>query len=148
MTKDTSEITNLAWVKKMLAEPLLARLATCNPKTLQPHVVPVWYEWDGNNLWISTFRSTRKVREIQINPKISVVIDTDARGEAARAVILEGKAELISDPENVVSRAASIYTRYLGPEGVKEHDPQSWIYDPENLLIKLTPAKVYLWGEN
>ena len=57
------EIVRVASVSNFLADAHLARLATCNPDTLQPHVVPVWYEWDGEYIWISTFRSTRKVRE-------------------------------------------------------------------------------------
>ena len=48
-------------VKKMVP---LDRLATANPRTLQPHVVPVWFWWDGTSLWISAFSSTRKVKEL------------------------------------------------------------------------------------
>jgi hypothetical protein len=41
--------------------------------------------------------------------------------------------------------ASRIYIRYLGLEGVKEPEPQSWLNDPENLLIKLTPEKIISW---
>ena len=51
-------------IDDFLARPLLARMATTNPATLQPHVVPVWYGWDGTSLWIGTFRGTRKVKEL------------------------------------------------------------------------------------
>jgi nitroimidazol reductase NimA-like FMN-containing flavoprotein (pyridoxamine 5'-phosphate oxidase superfamily) len=120
-------------------------MATVDPHTLQPHVVPVWYGWDGENLWISAFRSTRKVRELVKNPLISVVIDVD-QGEGIRAVLLEGKAELFTEPrERMEELTAWIYERYLGPEGVKAADPQSWIKDPEALLIKLKPTRVKSW---
>ncbi len=123
----------------------LARMATADPHTLQPHVVPVWYGWDGESLWISAFRSTRKVRELVKNPLISVVIDVD-QGEGIRAVLLEGKAELFTEPrERMEELTAWIYERYLGPEGVKAADPQSWIKDPEALLIKLKPSRVKSW---
>ncbi|MBN2549187.1 MAG: hypothetical protein JXB15_08525 [Anaerolineales bacterium] len=46
MNNDIARITSKAWVKALLAEPILARLGTCSPNTLQPHVVPVWFEWD------------------------------------------------------------------------------------------------------
>lgn len=144
---DPIKTLSLPWVQPFLtAQPALnARLATCNPHTLQPHVVPVWYDWDGERLWISAFQSTRKLREVMKNPLISVVVDTDAPGQPARGVILEGRAALISDPAQVLPTATRIYTRYLGSQGVLAPDPQSWLKDPENRLIVLAPQRVYAW---
>jgi PPOX class probable F420-dependent enzyme len=146
MAKNIAEITQKAWVRAFLQAPHIARLATCNPQTLQPHVVPVWYEWDGESAWISSFRSTRKVRELMANPRASLVVDTDARGEPAVGVIFEGRVELITDPQAGLERGAHIYERYLGPEGVLEAEPQSWLHDPEHLLLRLAPSQVYAWG--
>jgi hypothetical protein len=68
-------------------------------------------------------------------------------GKETKAVILEGEAELVTAPfELLKAKTTWVYTRYLGPEGVLAKDPQSWIADPENLLIKLTPAKIMSWG--
>jgi PPOX class probable F420-dependent enzyme len=133
-------------VNEFLEEAHLARLATCNPNTLQPHVVPVWYEWDGESIWISSFRSTRKVHEIEQNPRISLVIDTPSEDNQAPGVVFEGTAELITDPALGVERGTRIYKRYLGPQGVLEPEPQSWLHDPEHLLIRLNPQRVYVWG--
>lgn len=145
MTIDLQTVET-ATVSGFLAEPHLARLATCNPDTLQPHVVPVWYEWDGASIWISSFRSTRKVREIIQNPRVSLVIDASDPVGQAPGVVFEGSAELITDPTLGVERGTSIYARYLGPQGVLEPDPQSWLHDPEHLLIRLKPQQMYTWG--
>jgi nitroimidazol reductase NimA-like FMN-containing flavoprotein (pyridoxamine 5'-phosphate oxidase superfamily) len=129
-----------------LSRPLLARLATVNPEKMQPHVVPVWYGWDGQSLWISAFRSTRKVRELLKNPRCSIVIDVDGEPGGVRAVLMEGEAELVTAPQPLLEeKTAWVYTRYLGPEGVLAAEPQSWIKDPENLLIKLTPELIKTW---
>jgi nitroimidazol reductase NimA-like FMN-containing flavoprotein (pyridoxamine 5'-phosphate oxidase superfamily) len=129
-----------------LAQPLLARMATANPKTLQPHVVPVWYAWDGTNLWINTFRSTRKVKDLQKNALVSVVVDNATPLDGLSAVILEGKAEIVDLPRaELEEKITWIYIRYLGTEGVKAADPQSWIKDPDAILIKLSPTWVKSW---
>jgi general stress protein 26 len=141
MSPSYEEMLNKPWVAELLGQPILARLGTANPKTLQPHVVPVWFEWDGESLWISAFESTRKVKDVQRNRRISVLVDTL---DPSHAVLFEGVVELISDPAVVASRSKSIYTRYLGAEGVKEPDPASWIDDPENRILKLTPEKFLL----
>jgi PPOX class probable F420-dependent enzyme len=146
MSSTATRITKKHEVKSFLQQAHIARMATVDPGTLQPHVVPVWYEWDGETLWISSFRSTRKVKEIQKNSHISVVVDSDSPAEPARAVVFEGEAELISDPGEGLSRGGSIYTRYLGIEGVQGEEPQSWLHDPEHLLIALKPRKIYAWG--
>ena len=129
-----------------LSQPLLARMATANPKTLQPHVVPVWYAWDGTSLWINTFRGSRKVKDLLKNPAISVVVDSPIPLDDLSAVILEGKAEIVDLPRpELEEKITWIYTRYLGPEGVKEAEPQSWIKDPTSILIRLTPSWVKSW---
>lgn len=129
-----------------LAQPLLARMATANPKTLQPHVVPVWYAWDGVSLWINTFRSTRKVKDLLKNPAISVVVDSPSPVDNLSAVILEGQAEIVDLPRpELEEKITWIYTRYLGAEGVFAADPQSWIKDPDAILIRLTPAWIKAW---
>lgn len=147
MLNTTDAITTRPWVRDLLTQPLLARLATANPATLQPHVVPVWFEWDGEAIWISSFDSTRKMRDLERNPRVSIVIDSVDENGAVRGVVLEGKADVINDPAVVVPRSTSIYVRYLGEDGVRQPEPASWIVDPENRVIVLHPQKVYGGGE-
>ena len=129
-----------------LAAPRLARFASASPETLQPHVVPVWYEWDGEVMWISSYESTRKIGELRGNPKCAVVIDVAESVDGVSAVVFEGEAELITAPRDFVrDMALRIYTRYMGPEGVLAPDPQEWANSPENLIIKVTPKFVKVW---
>jgi len=143
---DAPENDRMKWIEAVLAEPVLARLATTDPKTMQPHVVPVWFAWDGECVWISSFVSTRKIRELKKNPQGAVLIESKQEGSRLTAVLLEGPVELVTEPRQMVSEIASrIYVRYLGNEGVLEKEPQSWLNDPENLLIKLTPKRLISW---
>ena len=135
-----------ALIEAVLAEAVLARLATTNPKTMQPHVVPVWFAWDGVCVWISSFVSTRKIRELRRNPRGAVLIESKQEGSKLQAVLLEGTVELVAEPREMVTEIANkIYLRYLGPDGVREPEPQSWLKDPENLLIKLIPERIISW---
>ncbi len=142
MTKKTDEVLGQDWVKEFLARPLLARLGTANPKNAQPHVTPVWFAWDGECLYISAFVSTRKGKEVTANQRISVLVDVD---NPTYAVLLEGVAEVLTEPAEVAKRSESIYARYVGAEAVKGGPYQSWARDPENRIIKLRPARAYAW---
>ena len=82
----------------------------------------------------------------RVNPRGAVLIESKQEGSKLQAVLLEGTVELVAEPRQLVSEIASrIYIRYLGPEGIKEAEPQSWLKDPENLLIKLTPERIISW---
>lgn len=127
----------------VLNEAVLARLATARDG--QPHVVPVWFYWDGESIWISAFRSTRKVKDLLRNPLCAVLVEPKET-TGLQAVLLEGRAELINAPDpRVVEMSECIYTRYLGPDGVLAEEPQSWIHDAENTLVRLKPTKTFVW---
>jgi general stress protein 26 len=129
----------------LTGEPLVARLATVNPKTLQPHITLVWYLWDGASIWISAFISTRKAKDISKNEKIAVLIEPKD-SKPFQAILFEGPCEFISEPrDQVAEMSLKIYERYMGTEGVKAKEPQSWAVDAENRLIKLTPARTFTW---
>ena len=135
-----------AKIDAFLAAPLLARFATASPGTLQPHVVPVWYDWDGEVMWISSYESTRKIGELRGNPKCAIVIDVAESVDGVSAVLFEGDVELITEPRDFVrDMALRIYARYMGPEGVLAPDPQEWANSPGNLIIKVTPRFVKVW---
>jgi nitroimidazol reductase NimA-like FMN-containing flavoprotein (pyridoxamine 5'-phosphate oxidase superfamily) len=132
-------------VEELLNEAVLARIGTARRN--QPHVVPVWFLWDGEAIWISAFSSTRKVKDLCANPNLAVLIEPrDPADSHIQGVLFEGPVEVIAAPRSLVEEMAlRIYTRYMGPEGVLAPEPQSWILDPENTLIKLKPRKKYVW---
>jgi hypothetical protein len=134
--------TEQARMDAFLDKPqLLARVATVRPDG-RPHLVPVWYLWEAGSLWISSFCSTRHVKNLLADARCAISID-----EALGGVIFEGHVEILREPRAwVATQSEKIYTRYLGSEGVQAPEPQSWIYDDENLILKLTPEKKKVWG--
>ena len=132
-------------VADFLRARLLGRLATASLDG-QPHIVPVWFLWEDGAVWISSYRSTRKVIDIERNHKCALVVDIENAEDGLTAVVLEGQAELVSVPvDTVKQRIERIYIKYLGPDGVLEKDPQSWLNSPENVLIKFMPTRVKSW---
>ena len=128
----------------LTGEPVLARLATANPRTLQPHVTPVWFLWDGTSLWISAFISTRKAKDVSRNRKIAVLIEPKDPQDL-QAVLLEGPCEFLEEPRDVVAEMSlKIYERYVGADKITDTE-RSWTVDPENRLVKLTPQNTYSW---
>ena len=77
----------------------LARIATVS-KDLQPDVVPVGFDFDGAYFYVGgrDFPSTLKYKNVQVNPKVSLVIDDLQTVDPwrPRGVKIHGTADLIT----------------------------------------------------
>lgn len=127
-----------------LSAPRLARVATVRPNG-SPHVVPVWYEWDGTVLRFDTPPSFRKGKNLLHDPRLAVVIDSTQGGLRYSGVVLEGRATFVEDPAAAMVIAERIYRRYLGAEGVLSATPQKMLHGSAHLIIELAPTRVVTW---
>lgn len=74
---------------------LHAYLATCDGD--RPRIRPVSpIVEDDLSIWITTYRSSRKVRQIEDNPKVCLAFVEQPRGDSA--AVVEGEAGIVDDP--------------------------------------------------
>ncbi|MCA0454609.1 MAG: pyridoxamine 5'-phosphate oxidase family protein [Chloroflexi bacterium] len=83
-------------VRAFLQKPVIVRMAVVDPNGY-PHVVPVWYGLDGDDVIVFGYRNTRKVDFIKANPKGSIQIGGDPAGEG---YLLKGEFSLEDDTDN------------------------------------------------
>ena len=57
----------------LFTRPILAALTTINPDG-QPHTVPVWVDFDGEQVRVNMPAATKKARNLKLNSKLSVLI--------------------------------------------------------------------------
>jgi PPOX class probable F420-dependent enzyme len=60
----------------------------------RPHVVPVWFWWDGDSFLVYSIPG-QKVRDIEANPKVQLHLNSDPEGEDV--VRLDGTARIAPD---------------------------------------------------
>ena len=108
-------------IRQYLDKPLLARLATSDAGW--PHVVPVWYEFDGEHFWIPAQAKTAKVEQIRRDKRVGLIIDTYKEPISkfnVKQVMVKGEAELVKDLDLEINpstaKTISVYRRYLGKE--------------------------------
>jgi PPOX class probable F420-dependent enzyme len=97
----------------------------------RPHSMPVWGAWDDNALWFTSGVRSRKVRNLQADPRCVVTTE-----DAADPVIIEGTARITTDPASI--------RRVLDLINEKYHtDLEASFLDPAvNATIAVQPAKV------
>jgi nitroimidazol reductase NimA-like FMN-containing flavoprotein (pyridoxamine 5'-phosphate oxidase superfamily) len=128
-----------------LAGPILARIATIRDK--HPHVVPMWFDWDGESLWMETGLGFQKYKNLLANPACAVTIDITEGGLRFKGAIFEGDAEIITAPaDEVCGIVTRIYRKYLGDEGISAPVPQTMIANP-HAIIRLRPERILTWDE-
>src|SRR5215216_5230565 len=84
-----------------------------------PHVVPMWFDWDGESLWMETRLGFKKHKNMAANLHCAVTVDITEGGLRFTGVILEGDAERIAASEEFVRETAPrICQNYLGDDGI------------------------------
>ncbi|MFE2296413.1 PPOX class F420-dependent oxidoreductase [Streptomyces sp. NPDC059452] len=83
-----------------------------------PHIAPVWFLLDGDSLVFNTGKKSVKGRNLERDGRVSLCVDDD-RPPYAFAVV-QGRAELSEDPEELLRWATRIAGRYVGPEAAEE----------------------------
>src|SRR5689334_413531 len=78
----------------LLEQPRTAKLATVRADG-RPHVVPVWFDLDGETIVFTTWHTTVKATNIRRDPRIALCVD-DERPPFSY-VLVDGIATLTDD---------------------------------------------------
>ena len=64
-----------------------------------PHVVPMWYGVIDGLIHMHTYKSSQKVKNLERDPRGSILIEDGTRYDELRGVFMRGHFELIDDQE-------------------------------------------------
>ncbi len=134
---------------KFLQGQWVAQLATVS-KDGSPHVKPVWFEWDGEKLWVITWLKCKTVSNITSNNRVAVSIDPSrvpVNTFPEMGCLIQGEAELLPEMKNRIEPASwhfKIFAKYLG-EANCYNPPQSLHLANPNMAIGVRPTKILSW---
>jgi PPOX class probable F420-dependent enzyme len=129
-----------AHIDQRLHDELMIWLSTVRPDG-RPHIVPVWFLWEDQTILIFSQQNAQKLRNLRHNPNVALALDM--RNEGSDIVFLEGRAELVNDP-NVNATLPAFAQKYasqfvrLTPESMAQEYSQA---------IRISPTKIYGWNE-
>ena len=114
-----------------------AKLATSGSSG-QPHVMPVWFVLDGEEMVFTTWGDSVKGRNLRRNPGAAVVVDDEVAPFAF--VHIRGRVTLSEDLEELLRFATAIGCRYMGVDRAGEFGRRNAV--PGELLVRLRPERV------
>jgi PPOX class probable F420-dependent enzyme len=104
----------------------------------RPHVVPVWFVLDGDDLVFTTGTDTVKARTMRRDPRVCLCVD-DQRPPFSY-VMVEGTAALSEDLDELLRYATLIGGRYMGAGQAEQFGRRNAV--PGELLVRVTAVHV------
>lgn len=103
-----------------------------------PHVVPIWFVLDGDDVVFNTGKTTVKGHSLRRDGRVALCVD-DERPPFAY-VTIEGRASVSEDPEELLRFATLIGRRYMGADRAEEFGRRNGVRG--ELLVRVTPTRV------
>jgi PPOX class probable F420-dependent enzyme len=112
-----------------------------------PHVMPLWYVPRDGEIWIYTYAKSQKVRNLERDPRATLMIETGHAYLELRGVEIEAEAEIHRDLETVLALAKEVTVRYaagigsVGPDAAAALEAQA----RKRAAVRFRPIRVASW---
>lgn len=80
-----------------------------------PHLVAMWFAVIDGEVWFETKAKAQKVKNLQRNPQLTVMMEDGHTYDKLRGVSLDGTGEIVADPDVLWQVGVSVWERYTGP---------------------------------
>ncbi|MFI9645564.1 PPOX class F420-dependent oxidoreductase [Streptomyces sp. NPDC052040] len=107
-----------------------------------PHVAPIWFLLDGDDVVFNTGKETVKGRNLARDSRVALCVDDDRSPYGF--VVLQGRAELSENLDDVRQWATRIGGRYMGEERAEEFGARNGV--PGELLVRIRVEKVLAYS--
>jgi PPOX class probable F420-dependent enzyme len=128
--------------RELLGARLIANLATLDADG-SVHLVGMWFLWDGAAILLPTSGVTRKARNLERDPRATVMIDDSRGGFDLRGITLKGRAEIVRG-EDALAINRRIHLKYLTERG-RELAAVDRYLSTDDVTIRFSPDRASSW---
>jgi PPOX class probable F420-dependent enzyme len=135
--------------RELIENERIAVVASLGPRGW-PHVMPLWYVPRDGEVWIWTYAKSQKVKNLERDPRATLLIETGLEYTELRGVQIEAEAEIVRDLDRIVDYAEEMTVRYS--EGIEsvEGDAAAGLraQAPKRVAIRFHPTRVASWDHS
>jgi PPOX class probable F420-dependent enzyme len=111
-----------------------------------PHSMPLWYVPRDGEIWIYTYAKSQKVRNLERDPRATLLVETGHEYHELRGVEIEAEAEIHRDLDAVFALAKDLTARYAGGAQVDEAQAEALRTQArKRVAIRFEPKRVATW---
>ena len=112
-----------------------------------PHSMPMWFVVRDGEIWVWTYGKSQKVRNLERDPRATLLIETGTEYVELRGIQIEAEAELVRDPDRVAEFGAELTIRYSEGIDAVEGDAAAALraQATKRVAIRFEPIRVATW---
>jgi PPOX class probable F420-dependent enzyme len=99
-----------AEVDELLDRQRTVTLATIGPDG-RPHLASMWFGRDGQDLLMWTYRTSQKARNVERDPRVSVIAETGDSYDQLRGACLDCAVKVVRDEAEVLELGRRVHER-------------------------------------
>jgi PPOX class probable F420-dependent enzyme len=135
-----------AELRELLDSERVAVVSSNGPRGW-PHSMPLWYVPREGEVWIWTYAKSQKVRNLERDPRATVLVESGREYGELRGAMFEADAEIHRDFETVLGFAEELTVRYAEGISSVEGDAKAALeaQAPKRVAIRFRPRRVATW---
>src|SRR5262245_3753287 len=137
---DTTALSPAARIDRLLRSEPVVWMSTVRPDG-SPHLIPIWFSWDGEAILIASKPAAQKVRNLRENPVVMLALGQP--DEDFDVGLLEGRAELLDMPSSELLPASHL-AKYRAPMAAIGLTPEEFLATYTQ-VIRITPTRYLPW---
>lgn len=110
-----------------------------------PHSMPMWFVVRDGEVWMWTYRTSQKVKNVERDPRATLLVETGETYDQLRGLMIEAEAEVVDDYDTVLALGRELGGRYApgaeGPEAEAALAHQAG----KRVGIRFHPRRIVSW---
>ncbi len=122
-------------------------VVTSNGPRGWPHSMPMWFLVRDGEVWAWTYAKSQKVRNLERDPRATVLVETGHEYAELRGVMVEAEVEIHRDLDAVAEFGAALTLRYAEGIDSVEGDAAEALkaQAAKRVALQLRPVRTATW---
>ncbi len=146
MSRRAEIVLTDAELEELLADERVAVVTSNGPRGW-PHSMPLWFVVRAGQIWTWTYAKSQKVRNLERDPRASVLVEAGHEYAELRGAMIEARAILHREPEAVLGFAEELTLRYAPGLDALDADARAALaaQAPKRVAIQFEPVRTATW---
>jgi len=137
---NSDALSPAARIDRLLRSEPVVWMSTVRPDGV-PHIIPIWFSWDGEAILIASKPEAQKIRNLRANPIVMLALGRP--DQDFDIGLLEGRAELLDAPASAVLPESHL-VKYRAPMAAIGLTPDEFLATYTQ-VIRIVPTRYLPW---
>jgi PPOX class probable F420-dependent enzyme len=111
-----------------------------------PHSMPLWYVLREGEIWIYTYAKSQKVKNLERDPRATLLVETGHEYGELRGVQIEAEVEIHRELEPVYEVGKELTMRYSGGGAVSDEAAEALRAQArKRVAVRFKPVRIATW---